>query len=149
MKSTRLLAYYWRWITKPFPNREELQYVGFLDESKTPEKESLARCQLWTYCWIKARGMRCIRLPFQHYFWINFIRSFWCNNCEWRVGETTKTLHFKYSNWSMENHFHECRLLIVRYKSAGGDMSATLVALAALRTSSDMPELNQLAKKIR
>jgi hypothetical protein len=56
---------------------------------------------------------------------------------------------FKYSSGSMEDHFNEFRLLIARQKSAGGDMSVTSVALAALSTFSDIPELNQLAKTFR
>jgi len=56
---------------------------------------------------------------------------------------------FKYSSGSMEDHFNEFGLLISRHGSAGGDMSAISVALVALRTFSDMPELNQLAKTIR
>jgi hypothetical protein len=56
---------------------------------------------------------------------------------------------FKDSSGSMKDHFNEFRLLVARHKSAGGDMSVTSVAPAALRTFSDMPELNQLAKTIR
>jgi len=52
---------------------------------------------------------------------------------------------FKYSSGSMADHFNEFRVLIARHQSAGGDMHATSVAL---RTFSDMPELNQLAKTI-
>jgi hypothetical protein len=37
----------------------------------------------------------------------------------------------------MEDNFNDFRLLIARNKSAGGDMSATSVALTAMRTFSD------------
>jgi len=48
----------------------------------------------------------------------------------------------------MEEHFNYFRLLIARYKSAGGDISATTVAVATMRTFSDELKLNQLAKTI-
>jgi hypothetical protein len=53
---------------------------------------------------------------------------------------------FKCSRRSMEEHFNDFRLLIQREKSAGGEMSATSVTLATLRTCSDFSELNQLGR---
>jgi len=55
---------------------------------------------------------------------------------------------FKYASGSSEELFDDFRLIIARHESAGGDMSATSVALAALRTFSDIPELIQLAKMV-
>jgi hypothetical protein len=43
----------------------------------------------------------------------------------------------------------EFRVLIAKHKSALGDVSAASVALPALRTFSDMPELHELTKTIR
>jgi len=65
------------------------------------------------------------------------------------VATEDETHRFKYSSGSMEDHFNEFRLTIARHKSVGGDMSATSVALAALRTFSDMSEPNQLEKTVR
>jgi len=99
--------YCWHWQANSSPNREESHYVGFLDESKTPEEGSLARCRHWSLLLKKSKRNAMHSSSFSVLYLNQFYPEFSMQQLRTTCGETLREYGSEHCgrNWRWDSSF--------------------------------------------